>query len=253
MNTLHHSITPQIATPESRKYFRHPLSIDIPNINSVQGTIDNQPTYTAEDNPPVEELMQERSLLEFRDFGISDPQYYLPSTELFERYEKYQTSIGDAVPETGGFIPNDFPVLKAPSEGLNDYCFDVDTQRIVQPVPDARLQLFIVIGTGGFLPDRFPVPKAPSQALNDYCFDAGTQRIVQPIPDAGFQQLMVPETEDILPDGFPVQKAPSQGLDDYDFPVDTQRPAQHDPGNPASYLQEASMQEELLAETTHSQ
>ncbi|KAI0290648.1 hypothetical protein B0F90DRAFT_1920960 [Multifurca ochricompacta] len=159
---------------ETRNYFRYPLSIDILNMNPVQATIDNQRTSTAEDNIPVEEPMQKRSLLEFRDFGISDPQYYLPSIELFELYEKNQTPIGDGVLETGGFVPNDFPVLKAPSQALNDYIFDVDTQRTVQPVPDAE--------TGGSLPNDFPVLKAPSQALNDYGFDVDTQRPVQPVP-----------------------------------------------------------------------
>ncbi|KAI0290656.1 hypothetical protein B0F90DRAFT_1784163 [Multifurca ochricompacta] len=37
--------------------------------------------------------------------------------------------------ETGGILPDDFPVPKAPPQGLNDYYFTVDTQRPVQPVP----------------------------------------------------------------------------------------------------------------------
>ncbi|KAI0290646.1 hypothetical protein B0F90DRAFT_1920958 [Multifurca ochricompacta] len=131
MNILHHFLTPQIAAPESRKYLRYPLSIDIPNLNPVQASMGNQLTSTAEDNIDVEEL------LEFRDFGISDPPYYLPSTELFKPNE---ISIGDAplpslmILETGGFLPYHFPVLKAPSQALNDY-YPVDTQRPVQPVP----------------------------------------------------------------------------------------------------------------------
>ncbi|KAI0290659.1 hypothetical protein B0F90DRAFT_582570 [Multifurca ochricompacta] len=132
--------------------------------------------------------MQEMSLLEFRDFGISDPQYYLPSTELFERYVNNQTSIGDAplppfmVLETEGILPGDFPVPKASSEGLKDYCFDADTQRTVQPMPDAPFQPFMAPETGGILPDRIPVPKAPSQALNDYYFTVDTRRPAQPVP-----------------------------------------------------------------------
>ncbi|KAI0291338.1 hypothetical protein B0F90DRAFT_1671561 [Multifurca ochricompacta] len=179
MNILQHSLTPQITPLETRKYFRYPLSIDICNINPVQASIDNQPTSTTEDNIHVEEL------LEFRDYTISDPQYYLPSTELFEPYKKNQTSIGDAalppltVLETGAFLPNHFP----PSQALNDYYFDIDTQRTVQPVLDTRLQQFMALETGGFLLDHFPVPKAPSQALNNDHFPVDTQQPVQPVPD----------------------------------------------------------------------
>ncbi|KAI0290661.1 hypothetical protein B0F90DRAFT_582754 [Multifurca ochricompacta] len=84
-------------------------------------------------------------------------------------------------PETGGFLPDHFLVPKAPSQALNDYCFDADTQRTIQSVPDARLQQLMALETGGFLPDLFSVPKALPQAL-DYNFPVDTQRPAQPVP-----------------------------------------------------------------------